>query len=279
MNFSSTDQSPTCFPVYGGSTRPASFTNLCGATSGPWNLGYTSTYSRALQQSPTDRQSYGSMTMGQGFQNQSQNASPDVEFTDAVGAGSSTYSGNGMEEEMDMDSDVLVGSLSAAMSDLSVKNPICVICKSSTSEKVTELCSCKCVYFCHESCLVRWITYKQNDAFCVMCTVPYDIELIERAIFHSSRLSRLYGQRKASFTQSLPQISAQTLSRSLSLPSNFNTQQSGLNVRMDLLSPPGSGFDPNQVSPQAHPQNTPYNTPMKSSQGFVSDAEMGMSDY
>lgn len=100
--------------------------------------------------------------------------------------------------------DAMVLSLiTTMMRDLSVKNRICAICKSSTDERVSGLCASNCEYFCHDHCLAEWIRYKQNDASCIMCTIPYPVAVIDRVMFNSSRFNRMFSQKAIPLTVEL----------------------------------------------------------------------------
>lgn len=197
-------------------------------------------------------------------------SSTDNEITDIEIKDINTKDIENLQMDVDPELNVSVMSLASSMSDLTVKNTTCVICKSTTSERVTGICVCKCVYFCHESCLTKWIIYKQNDAFCVMCSIPYNIELIERAIFNSSRHNHTHGKRDSisNITQYLPQISSQTPSQSIPIPGAFD-QNMRMNIQTNFLSP-------YNYSPQSHPQNTPFNTPVKSHNNLIGERRMSL---
>ena len=85
---------------------------------------------------------------------------------------------------MDIDSNRSdqIDSLSSLMSDLELKNQQCVICKSTTIDKINNICGYGCVYYCHYKCLNKWIMYKQKDAFCVMCDKSYSSAYIENVL-------------------------------------------------------------------------------------------------
>jgi hypothetical protein len=104
-----------------------------------------------------------------------------------------------MNEDMSMNNSYKLESnidqLTNYISNLAVKNPICEFCKSNAqlSERIIGLCPCNCTYYCHEACFIQWIVTKQNNAFCMICTLPYTLELINKYVSHANRINRLYG--------------------------------------------------------------------------------------
>jgi hypothetical protein len=137
-----------------------------------------------------------------------------------------------------------MNSVKRKRSIATIQNSICVICKIMTNEKVFGLCVCNCSYFCHDKCLINWITVKQNDAFCVICTIPYAIELIELAIFRASRLNHVYIKKPTiSLSHPVEQTLTQTLSQKVLLPINFNNWNTLINIQTD---------NPSQIHPQKH---------------------------
>lgn len=88
-----------------------------------------------------------------------------------------------------------INQVSKSLSNLAVKNPICEFCKCSAhlSERIIGLCPCNCTYYCHEACFIEWIITKQNNAFCLICTLPYTLELINKFVSYANRINRLYG--------------------------------------------------------------------------------------
>lgn len=92
--------------------------------------------------------------------------------------------------EIDNKSDQ-VDNLSSLMSGLELKNQICVICKSTTIDKINNICGYGCVYNCHFKCLNKWFMYKRHDTFCVMCDRPYSSTYIESVLSSMSKAARV----------------------------------------------------------------------------------------
>ena len=99
--------------------------------------------------------------------------------------------------DFEYNEDIDMNLLTNHISNLAVKNPICEFCKSSAqlSDRIVGLCPCNCTYYCHESCFIQWIVTKQKDAFCMICMLPYTIELINKYVSYANRINRLYGNR------------------------------------------------------------------------------------